>query len=171
MVPVGMLIYWVHRFDEDNAVISGMWYYKEIHVPSTVDKKMQSILDLKANRCAVLNLHGTFGQILDPLLQSDCFHNAGKIEVHQFINLKDKLHNSTENKAHVFDEIQNLKGTSLMIDTVVDVDETMEDIKTQLKTGKALIVNISENWSFAVDLNKIFVNEYSSHGLLKNTSK
>ena len=45
-----MLIYWVHRFEEDNSVISGMWYYKELYVPSTIDEKKQSILDLKSTR-------------------------------------------------------------------------------------------------------------------------
>jgi hypothetical protein len=39
-----------------------------------------------------------------------------------------------------------------MIDTVVEVDETMEDIQSQLKTGKAIYVNISKTWSFTNEI-------------------
>lgn len=45
-----------------------------------------------------------------------------------------------------------------MIDTIIEVDETIEDIKTQLKTGKSLTAYISENWSYAGDLKKVFRN-------------
>lgn len=155
-LPVGMLIYWAHRFEEDHAIISGMWYYQEMYVPSTVEEKKQSIVDLKAKRYTVLNIHGTFDQISDLLVQCDRFQKGGDFEIEQFVKLKTELINSPENKASIFDEIQNIKGTSLMIDTVVEVEETIEDIQAQLNTGNALTVNISENWSFVGDLEKVF---------------
>ena len=155
-LPVGMLIYWASRFEDDQAVISGMWYYKEMYVPSTVEEKKQSVSDLKAKRCTVLNIHGTFDQILDLLMQSDRYQKMEETEIQQFNKLKEELLNPPDNKAPIFDEVYSLKGTSLTLDTVVDVDETIEDIKAQHKTGKALAVYISENWSLAGELARSF---------------
>jgi hypothetical protein len=151
-LPIGMLIYWAHRFEEDHAIISGMWYYKDTFVPSNVEEKRQSTKDLKVKRCTALNIEGTFDQILDLLMQSDRFITGGKSEINQFVKLKEELINSPENKSYIFDDIYNLQGTSLMIDTVVEVDETMEDIQSQLKTGKAIYVNISKTWSFTNEI-------------------
>ena len=154
-LPVGMLIYWAHRFQEDHAVISGMWYYQEMYVPSTIEEKKQSILDLKTKKCTALNINGTFEQILDLLMQTDRFHKGGDFEIKQFASLKNELLNAPENKACLFDEINNLKGTSLLLDTAFDIDETMEDIMAKLKSEKVVNVYISRNWSYANDLNNM----------------
>ena len=155
-LPVGMLIYWASRFEDDQAVISGMWYYKEMYVPSTVEEKKQSVSDLKARRCTALNIHGTFDQILDLLMQSDRYQKMEETEIQQFNKLKEELLNPPDNKASIFDEVYSLKGTALMIDTIVDVDDKIEDIKAQLNAGKIITVYISENWSFAGDLSRSF---------------
>ena len=155
-LPVGMLIYWASRFGDDQAVISGMWYYKEMYVPSTVEEKKHSVLDLKAKRCTALNIHGTFDQILDLLMQSDRFQKMGETEIQQFNKLQEELLNPPDNKASIFDDVYNLKGTSLTLNTIVDVDDKIEDIKAQLKAGKIITVYISENWSFAGDLSRSF---------------
>jgi len=154
-LPIGMLAYWTNRFEEDLAIISGMWYYKEIFVPSTIDEKKNSIKDLKEKHCTVLQIHGTFDQILDILMQSDKFIEAGESEIAQFIQLKDEISNSPTNNAYIFDDIYHIKGTSLMLDTFVEVDETMDDVLLQIKKGQTVHVSISENWSFAGDLLKM----------------
>jgi hypothetical protein len=155
-LPVGMLIYWASRFEDDHAVISGMWYYKEMVVPSTVAEKKQSVLDLKAKRCTVLNIHGTFDQVLDLLVQSDRFQKMEETEIQHFNKLTEEMLNPPDNKASIFDEVYRLKGTSLMIDTVVDIDETIEDITAQHNAGKAICVRLSEKWSFTGELVRSF---------------
>jgi len=80
-LPIGILIYWVYRYQENHAVISGMWYYKEVYVPSTVEEKKKSILDLKEKRCTVINIHGKFDQITDILSQGDQFIVASDHEI------------------------------------------------------------------------------------------
>lgn len=153
-LPIGMLIYWAHRFEEDHAVISGMWYYKEMYVPSSIEEKKNSVSDLKEKRCTVLNVNGQFDQIMDILIQCDRFQQAGPYEISQFNILQNEISNLPKNKAYLFHDINNLKGTSLMLDTVVEVDETLEDIMAKIKKGKVVGVTISKNWSFADDLLK-----------------
>lgn len=97
-LPIGMLIYWAHRFDEDYALISGMWYYKEMHVPSSKEEKMNSLSDLKSRRCTVLKLTGTFSQIKDILSQADRFRFAGTYEISQFSQLVDGIGSSPSEK-------------------------------------------------------------------------
>jgi hypothetical protein len=41
-----------------------------------------------------------------------------------------------------------------MVDTVIEVDETMDDIQEFLGKGKAVEVNIAANWSLASDIIK-----------------
>lgn len=158
-LPIGILIYWVKRFEENHAVISGMWYYKEMYVPSTIEEKKKSISDLKEKRCTGLNIHGKFDQIKDVLSRGDRFIEAGNRELSQFFSLLADIEDLPEEKAYLFDDVYNVKGTALMVDTVVEVDETMENIQESLRKGKMMIVNISENWSFTGDLLKAFNGE------------
>ena len=44
-LPVGLLVYWVGKSEDNYAIISGMWYYKEMYVPSTIEEKVKSKLD------------------------------------------------------------------------------------------------------------------------------
>jgi len=148
-LSIGLLIYWVHRFEEDHAIISGLWYYKEMYVPLSREEKINSISDLKSKRCTVLNVTGTFSQIKDILSQADKFRNAGTYEISQFSKQVDEISNSPSDKAYTFDNIYEIKGTSLSIDTMVDVDETMEEVMAEIKQGKPVGVNISENWSLS----------------------
>lgn len=148
-LPIGMLIYWVHRFEEDHAIISGMWYYKEMHVPSSKEEKINSISDLKSKRCTVLNVTGTFSQIKDILSQADKFRNAGTYEISQFSKLVDEVINSPGDKAYIFDDIYNIKGTSLTIDIIVDIDETMEEVMAEIKLVKPVNVTVLGTWSLS----------------------
>ena len=155
-LPIGMLIYWVNKFEENHGVISGIWYYKELYVPSTVEEKKKSISDLKEKRCSIINIHGKFNQIINILSQGDLFMDAGENEISQLNNLINNIENSSKNQAYLFDEIFNAKGTALMVDTVIDVDETKENIQENLRKGKVVDVNISKKWSFPGDLLKTF---------------
>ena len=65
------------KFEEDHALISGLWYYKELYVPSTIKEKKKSVSDLKEKRCTAISIHGKFDQIKDILLQGDLFLDAG----------------------------------------------------------------------------------------------
>lgn len=154
--PIGILIYWVNIFDDNHSVISGMWYYKELYVPSTIVEKKKSIMDLKEKRCTVMNIYGKFDQIADILSLSDRFTNSGNHEISQFTKLIKDIQNTPKNKAYLFDDVYNVKGTALTVDTIVEVEETMEDIREYLRKGKVVDVNILENWSFAGDVLKEF---------------
>lgn len=155
-LPIGLLSYWAHRFDEDNAMISGMWYYKENYVPSTREEKKHSILDLKAKRCTVLNIHGTFSQILDLLKQADKFQFPDPSSNSRFDALVEELKNAPEYKAYIFDDINNIKGTAFRIDTSVEIDENMEEVMSEINKGKPVSVTISKGWSFENELVKYF---------------
>ena len=196
-LPIGILIYWVKKFEENHAVITGMWYYKELYVvPSTVEEKKKSGSDLKEKRCTAINIHGSWDQIIDILIQGDLFMDAidniisqgdlfmdadenelsqvdlfpdaGENEMSYFQKLikenemphfqkliKD-IENTPEDKSYLFDEINNLKGTALTVDTVIEVDETMENILEYLRKGQKAVVTISQNWSLAGDVEKGF---------------
>lgn len=154
-LPVGMLIFWAHRFSEDHAVISGMWYHGEMYVPSTTQEKIQSINDLKSKRSIVLNISGTFNQILDVLMQADRFLENGLPNATAFSKVLDELNCSAERPV-LFDDIYKVKGTSLALDTVIDVDTDMEQIRTALKSWKPVLVYISEGWSFANEIRNSF---------------
>ena len=147
-LPIGLLIYWTTKLDENHSMLSGMWYYKEMYVPTSLDEKKNSILDLKKKRCTVLNIHGTYGQILDILSQGDRFKGASNFQISQLNDLIEKLNNSPVNKAYLFDDIYNINGTSLMVDTIIEVEESMDNINNFLQNGKVVDVNISENWSY-----------------------
>ncbi len=151
-LPIGMLIYWAHRHQEDHAVISGMWYYQEIYVPSTIEQKKNSVSDLKRKRCTLINIHGKFDQIADVISRGNSFIEAGSDEIEQFNQLIKDIENAPSNKAYLFDDINDIKGTALMVDTIIEVDESMEEIQEYLRKGKPVDVNISEDWSFAGDL-------------------
>lgn len=154
--PIGILIYWVNIFDDNQSVISGMWYYKDMYVPSTIEEKKKSILDLKEKRCTVINIYGKFDQISDILSLSDRFTNSGNHEISPFTKLIKDIQDTPKNKAYLFDDVYNVKGTALMVDTIVEVDETMEDIRADLRKGQVVRVNILDNWSLPDDLMKAF---------------
>ncbi len=156
LLPIGILIYWTKRFDENQAVISALWYYKEMYVPSTIEEKKKSLQDLKAKRCTALSVEGRYDQITDILSRGDRFIEAGSRELSQFFGLLADIEELPKDKSYLFDDVYNIKGTALMVDTMIEIDETMEDIQYALKNGKAVHVTISENWSFAGDLKKAF---------------
>lgn len=155
-LPIGILIYWTKRFDENHAVILALWYYKEMYVPSTIEEKKKSILDLKENRCTALSIEGRYDQITDILSRGDRFINAGDRELSRYFGLLADIEELTENKSYLFDDVYNVKGTALMVDSMIEIDETMEDIKYAIKKRKTVHVTISENWSFAGDLKNAF---------------
>lgn len=154
-LPIGMLIYWVHRFSDEHATVSGLWNYKEIYVPSTVEEKKQSIIDLKNKRCTVINISGTFNQILDVLVQSDTIQTISLLDVDQFIKLRDKMVSSND-KPIIFDDVYNVKGTSLSIDTSIDVETDIEELKSSVKAGKSSHIFIAEDWSLNNEIGDFF---------------
>ena len=155
-LPIGLLIYWVSKYEENKAIISGLWYYKEMYVPLTVYEKKRSLSDIKEKRCTGLNIFGTYDQIKDILIQGDLFVQAGNNEISMFNKLINDIETTSEDKAYLFDDVHKIKGTGLVVDTVIEVDETMEDIQEYLHKGKIVTANISENWSFMGDLFKVF---------------
>jgi hypothetical protein len=153
-LPIGMLIYWAHRFSEEHATVSGMWYYKEIFVPSTIDEKRHSVIDLKNRRCTVINISGTFNQILEILMQADSIQIDGLFNVEEFIRLKDQRLNSTE-KPIIFDDVYKVRGTS-SIDTNIEVDTDIEELRSNVKAGKASHIFLTEDWSFNKEIDGFF---------------
>lgn len=153
-LPIGTLIYWVKRVEENRAVILGIWYYNELYVPSNIEEKKKSIQDLKEKRCKIINIHGRYDQITDIISMCDRFIVAGEREIAQYLRLLKEIENYPLDKAYLFDDIYNIKGTSLMIDMVIDIDETMEEIQELLRKRQIIDVNISESWSLAGDFMK-----------------
>lgn len=153
-LPIGMLIYWAHRFSDEHAVISGIWYYKEFYVPTTKEEKIQSLTDLKKGRCAILNISGTFEQIMDILMRCERFHDID--DMYLLINQLEELREGildSKDEAVIFDDIKNIQGTSLAVDCSVDIIEDMEYIMSKINSKKPIVkVNISKDWSFAYDL-------------------
>jgi len=147
-LSIGIIIYWASRYEEDHAVISGMWYFQEMFVPSTKEEKIKSLEDLNDKRCTVLNIHGKFNQIVDILSLGDRFIAAGENEMIVF----DKLINEIKEisiKAHFFDDVYHPKGTALTIDTFIEVDETMDEIREKISKWTPVDVTISESWSLS----------------------
>lgn len=155
-LPIGILIYWTKRFDENHAVISAMWYYKEMYVPSNLEEKKNSLKDLKEKRCTLLSIEGRYDQISDILLQGDLFIKAGRGELSKYSDLLADIEQLPKDKSYLFDDVYNIKGTALMVDSMIEIDETMEDIQFALKNGKGVHVKISENWSFIGETIKAF---------------
>ena len=152
---MGMLIYWAHRISGEESFIVGMWYYSEIHVPSTIDEKMQSSNDLKKRRCLLVSIAGSFSQICDLLSQTDRFQNGTEADIEQFVTLTEQINSSS--KAILFDDIQNLKGTSLALDTVITVEETLTEVQEQTHSAKQMItLRIAKDWSWARDITNSF---------------
>lgn len=153
-LPVGMLIFWIKRFNDDQVLIAGLWYYRNISVPSSVEDKKKSVQDLMNNQCCtLLKIHGTFQQTIDLISHSDKFTHAGPDEVSELQKLIDEIIiNTAVEEVYLFDDIHNLKGTLLMIDTVLDVDQSLEEILAEIKEGNGVDVNISKTWSFAGDI-------------------
>jgi hypothetical protein len=155
-LPIGILIYWTKRIDENNSVISALWYYKELYVPSTIEEKKKSLHDLKEKRCTALSIHGKYEQIKDILSQGDRFIKAGNRELSEYFSLLADIEELPKDKTYLFDDVYHIKGTALMVDSMIEIDENMEYIQDALKNGKGVHVTISENWSFAGDLMKAF---------------
>ncbi len=53
-LPLGMLVYSAHRQSDESALIMGLWYYKEMYVPTTIIEKKHSVDDLKSRRCLLI---------------------------------------------------------------------------------------------------------------------
>lgn len=172
-LPIGILIYWVKKFDENQASLTGMWYYKELYVPSTVEEKKKCVSDLKDKRCTAISILGTWDQIQDILIQGDLFMDlyidaeneismedlftdAVKNKFAPFYKLINDIEDTPKDKAYLFDDVNNVKGTALTVDTEIEVDETMEYILEYLRKGKSVAVNISKSWTLAGDIKKRF---------------
>lgn len=143
-----MLVFWAKRFDENFAVINGAWYFKELYVPATLEDKLKVAEDLKQKRCTVISITGRYDQILDLLMQTDKFNRDSAIDDEGFKMLQNELLKDSD-KAHIFEDVYNLAGNSLLLDTVVEIDETMDEVLSAIKSNKAVMVKISEGWSFS----------------------
>ena len=150
-LPIGILVYWTSRFEEDHAFISAMWYFQEMFVPSTKEEKTQSIQDLRDKRCTVINIHGTFKQIVELLSQGDRFINANVGDLKEFDDLIKEIEVPSI-KAYLFDDVYHPKGTALTIDTVIDVEETMDEIRSNINKWKPVDVTIDKNWSWSNEI-------------------
>ncbi|HMX00898.1 MAG TPA: hypothetical protein PKL56_16130 [Cyclobacteriaceae bacterium] len=150
--PLGMLIYRASCESEESARITGMWYYKEMYAPTTIDEKKLSIVDFKNKRCLFIDVVGTFSQICDLLMQTDRFQKASEHDMAQFKKLTEQLASSA-NKPIVFDDVNNIQGSALALDTVCFVEETQEDVMEQIKSPKKMVfVTISKDWSLSGDI-------------------
>lgn len=151
LLPIGMLIYWLAKSDDTKGMMAGLWYYKENWVPSTIDQKIQSLKDLKQQRCLPLTIFGSLAQLSDILSQSDHFdiNSSNEEIVERFNALIDSINTTPLNTSVKFDDVYNLKGTALMVDTIIEIDGPMEDIIRQINSKKGVMVQISEPWSLA----------------------
>ena len=153
-LPLGMLVYSAHRQSDESALIMGMWYYKEMYVPTTIIEKKHSVDDLKSRRCLFIVVTGTFSQICDLLMQTDKFKKGGDYELKLFSGLTDQLI-APSLKPIVFDDVYNIHGKALALDTICPVEESQEDILEQINSPKKMIyVTISKEWSWLSDINK-----------------
>lgn len=153
-LPLGMLVYSAHRESDEHARIMGMWYYKEMYVPSTIIQKKLSIEDFKSKRCLFIDVVGSFSQICDLLMQTDKYHRGSDSDINHFAMLRDQLLNSP--KPILFDDVNNIQGKALSLDTICAVDETQEDILEQINRPKKMVfVTISSEWTW---LNNIYRN-------------
>src|SRR4051794_34702199 len=111
-LPIGLLIYKAQRFSDDEAMVMGIWYFREIFVPYTKEDKKKSGEDLKRKRCTVLSLTGTFDQICEIIMQSDKFIGGGESEIKDYGKVVEKLIEAPDEPV-MFDEIFAIRGTSL----------------------------------------------------------
>lgn len=146
-LPVGMLIYKAQRFSENEAMIMGIWYYKEIFVPNRIEDKKKSGEDLKNKRCTVLTLNGTFDQICEIIMQSDRYGGGSDRQIESYNTVVQKLTEATGEPV-MFDEIFAIRGTSLSIDVSLDVEDNKDTLGAKINTWKPVDVKISPNWSF-----------------------
>lgn len=146
-LPVGMLIYKAQRFSQTEAMVMGLWYYKEIFVPSTIEDKKKSGEDLKRKRCTVLLLRGTFEQICEIIMQSDRYIGGSGSQIHSYAAMIEKLE-ETLYEPVMFDEITTIRGTSLSVDIEVEVEDGIESVRTQINAWKPVAIDISPGWSF-----------------------
>ena len=79
-------------------------------------------------------------------MQADTMQTNSLLDVDQFNKLRNKMVNSTD-KPIIFDDIYNVKGTSLSIDTSIDVDTNIEELRSNVKAGKSIHIFITEDWS------------------------
>lgn len=155
-LPIGILIFWVKRHKENQGIISGLWYYKEIGVPMSTEEKKSAIGDLKTGRCTLITILGRYEQILDIILQGDRYEATGKRELAAYQQFLDEFEALPEDKLYFFEDAQQIKGTSLLVDTVIEVEESMEEVKFKLKEGKGVYVSISESWSLGGEISRTF---------------
>ncbi len=151
---LGMLIYSAHRQSDESARIIGMWYYKEMYAPSTIIQKKLSIDDFKSKRCLFIDVVGSFSQICDLLMQTDKFQRGGDSEIKMFSELRNQLMVPSV-KPIVFDDVNNIQGKALSLDTVCSVEETQQDIMESINSPKKMVfVTISKEWSWLGDINR-----------------
>lgn len=99
-----------------------------------------------------LDVQGSFRQIGDLLMQSDKFQKGSELEIRQLAKLMDQLEVSGH-KPILFDDVNNVCGTALSLDTVCAVEETEEDVITQINSPKKMVfVTISKQWSWVGDI-------------------
>jgi len=154
LLPIGMLIYWIAKTEDAKGMLIGLWYYKENWVPTNAVQKRYSIEDFKQQRCVLLSIFGTFAQLSDILSQSDHFDRNSDLDAikERFNALVDSIECKPLNTPVKFDDVHNIKGTALMVDTIIKVEESYENVMNQIQSKKGVIVQISESWSLAQHL-------------------
>ena len=143
---ISISAFWVAKNVTERYSMLGIWYYKDYFLPNTKEEKLAIVNDIRNNKCVILYVKGSLTQISDLLSQSDRYRDAGAAEIREFTELIDKLEKLSPTKQIFFDDINNLKGTTLSIDTLCDIDDTMDDIQKQLK-AKQVSIEISKDWS------------------------
>ncbi len=159
-LPIGILVYAIQKINSDDFCISAIWYYSEMDVPSTIEDKKRSVIDLKEKRCVVILILGSFDQIIDILSQGDSFFNGEIHEVNKFKEVINQIE-MISSKAYLFDDVYHPKGTSLMIDTVIDVNESMDEVMQDLNASKGVTVTLNKDWSLTKDLLGSFESSYN----------
>ena len=97
---------------------------------------------------------GSFSQVCDLLMQTDKFHRGSDRDVSRFVKLRDELV-SSPTKPILFDDVNNIQGRALSLDTICSVDESQQDILEQINSSKKMVfVTISKEWSWLSDINK-----------------
>lgn len=147
-VPLGMLVTSAKYIEDDTAEMFGFWYYKEMHVPSTVEEKKKLFWDLLNGRCVPLRVKGTFQQILDLIMQSDKYSKAEEEEVRQFKILADGMETNA-GKRIAFENLVRFEGTSLSLDADCEVNVTIESIRERIYHDRRTVeLKISVNWKW-----------------------
>lgn len=153
-IPIGILAYSVKHLSDQQTELCGFWYFNDTYVPSTVEEKKGSILAFNQKRCAFITLKGTFIQISDIIAHSDRFDEDGSNAVPEYLQLLKDIEITPINEPYLFDDIDNVQGTALMIYTTIEADVTFDEIMESVNKDNAVEMNISERWSYGGDVMK-----------------